>query len=475
METITSQRKGKLVVVNNYQFRTKGKNKKTGTEYFACIHNECKSRVTVYADGSHTEPGDHAYHDDDFVLNSQKKFRAHLRSQVAKTPNAPLKPLYDQVANNLQARAMTSPEAVQIVGQFTSYVNTMNRVRSAARPPLPSSRSQINLQGIWTQTKGENPRSFLMIDEGQEDKLLVFATLESLQILSESEKLFMDGTFYTSPPLFQQIYTIHGYFKGQVMPLVYALLPNKTHETYKRLLTGIKNKINEMGKELNVEVVQTDFEAAAIKAAKLYFATVKGCFFHFTKAIFAKACDIGLKGIYSDRYLQPNLVRIIVKRCMAIALLNPELVTEAWDGIMLLALDIPEDNACRPLVQEFLVYMARTWIGVEGITPLFRKDLWNQSNNFRDRTNNSVEGWHSGFNHGSAHPNIYRLVEKLQEEEAKQAREIRRLRNGGNPKVSGKNKYKVINDHLHNLSGQLDSGMINCHEFLDRTSAFLHV
>ena len=57
-------------------------------------------------------------------------------------------------------------------------------------------------------------------------------------------KLFMDGTFYKSPTLFQQLYTIHGYFKGQVMPFVYALHPNKNYDKYNRLLTLINEKVN---------------------------------------------------------------------------------------------------------------------------------------------------------------------------------------------------------------------------------------
>ena len=87
-------------------------------------------------------------------------------------------------------------------------------------------------------------RSFLLVNDGVDNRILVFATLYSLQLFGDSPKVFMDGTFYTSPPLFHQMYTIHGYFKGQVMPFVYALLPNKNYETYNRLLTLIKEKVN---------------------------------------------------------------------------------------------------------------------------------------------------------------------------------------------------------------------------------------
>lgn len=44
----------------------------------------------------------------------------------------------------------------------------------------------------------------------------------------------MDGTFKVTPSIFFQVYTIHVMYKDAVVPLVYALLPNKTEETYQR-------------------------------------------------------------------------------------------------------------------------------------------------------------------------------------------------------------------------------------------------
>ena len=39
-----------------------------------------------------------------------------------------------------------------------------------------------------------------------------------------------DGTFSVAPDVFYQVYTIHGVIENAVIPLVYALLPNKTQE-----------------------------------------------------------------------------------------------------------------------------------------------------------------------------------------------------------------------------------------------------
>jgi len=88
-------------------------------------------------------------------------------------------------------------------------------------------------------------RSFLLSNEGTTERILVYCTAEFLTYLSQSPKIFMDGTFKSSPNLFYQIYTIHGYFRDtQLVPFVYAFLPNKERITYERLFKVILEKVS---------------------------------------------------------------------------------------------------------------------------------------------------------------------------------------------------------------------------------------
>lgn len=54
------------------------------------------------------------------------------------------------------------------------------------------------------------------------------------------------------------------------------------------MLDSVLDRAEELGLELKPRIIMIDFEAAAIKIfkKKFPFATIKGCFFHFTKAIF---------------------------------------------------------------------------------------------------------------------------------------------------------------------------------------------
>ena len=52
----------------------------------------------------------------------------------------------------------------------------------------------VNLEGILTETRGR--WSFMCVDDGEEEKILVFATDEMLDKMQEAEMLSRDGTFY---------------------------------------------------------------------------------------------------------------------------------------------------------------------------------------------------------------------------------------------------------------------------------------
>lgn len=124
---------------------------------------------------------------------------------------------------------------------------------------------------------------------------MIFATRESLQLLSQSVEWFADGTFSTVPRLFGQLYTIHVIQMGAIIPVVYALLPNKTLLSYIRLLRELQN----LQPGLHPQYLMTDFELAAIQAFEAVFPGINasGCFFHLTQSIWRKVQNEGLKVI----------------------------------------------------------------------------------------------------------------------------------------------------------------------------------
>ena len=170
------------------------------------------------------------------------------------------------------------------------------RKRTGNPIPVPQDRF-FNIPPEYQQTTAGE--AFLLHDTGNgDDRILVFAVNENIQLLAESQLWFMDGTFKTSPELFFQVYTIHSCTANRVLPCAYALLPNKQQATYHRLFEILKEHQN----ALAPQNVMVDLELAVLNAIDASFpdSSKKGCFFHFSQAIFRKIQSLGLQVRYKD-------------------------------------------------------------------------------------------------------------------------------------------------------------------------------
>ena len=139
------------------------------------------------------------------------------------------------------------------------------RIRATAHFHMPTPKILADVADIPESLKvTHGGEEFLHYDSGSHDpeRLLIFARPSNLGVLDFSERWYCDGTFSTSPDVFYQVYTIHGEVSltnTYIIPLVYALLPNKKQETYSRLFKALI---------LNASSVTIDFEIAVRNALK---------------------------------------------------------------------------------------------------------------------------------------------------------------------------------------------------------------
>ena len=108
-----------------------------------------------------------------------------------------------------------------------------------------------------------------------------------------SQEWFSDGTFSTAPLLFEQLYTLHVVQYNTVVPVVYALLSNKTRDTYTKFIHALK--ILQPG--LRPQQLMCDFEQAALQAFSNEFPGIQttGCFFHLSQSVWRRVQTEGLK------------------------------------------------------------------------------------------------------------------------------------------------------------------------------------
>jgi hypothetical protein len=82
-----------------------------------------------------------------------------------------------------------------------------------------------------------NGSKFLLFDNYEikspiKNKILIFCTSEGLKLMSEYKHWFAEGTFKSAHSIFTQIYTIHVLKYNTGIPIIFALLPDKSTATY---------------------------------------------------------------------------------------------------------------------------------------------------------------------------------------------------------------------------------------------------
>lgn len=122
-----------------------------------------------------------------------------------------------------------------------------------------------------------------------------------------------------------QVYTLHGVKCEGILPLVYALLPNKTEQTYVEVFQAL----TQLNPNLKPETITTDFEQAAINAFNATFpASIhRGCYFHFTQCVWRR-----IQGIPEvlRRYSEDPDFALNIRLLTALAFLPPEDVPDVF-------------------------------------------------------------------------------------------------------------------------------------------------
>ena len=175
-----------------------------------------------------------------------------------------------------------------------------------------------------------------------------------------------------------QLDTIDGLVHGVVVPLVVALLANKTRSLYFELFSVIRKNMMDLNLVFDPEIIVTDFEIAVIEVTRQHFPRARhvGCFFHFGQAIWRKVQDLGL----ATRYKSDIELQLHIKSHIALAFLPVIDVISFADNLRAKFADDAR-------LQDFHNYFEATWLnGIFAIT------LWNQYIvDNAHRTNNVVE------------------------------------------------------------------------------------
>ncbi|XP_065321616.1 uncharacterized protein LOC135929050 [Gordionus sp. m RMFG-2023] len=264
-----------------------------------------------------------------------------------------------------------------------------------------------------------NNEQFLLYDSGHHDhRCIIFSTIKNLQFLSTCDKWYADGTFKTCPPLFQQIYTIHGMKHKTIIPAIYVLMASRRQQDYLNIFNQIKN----FQIFLNPKVIIIDFELAALSAFKQSFpmTAMRGCLFHMSQCIWR---TVQKNPRICNAYKSETNFAMYIKMLMSLAYVPVEDVIHGFEELC--ASIFYQEN--RAILAPLIEYFEETWIGkmiaMESRSPIFGISLWNCYESTlasEPNTNNSVEGWHRSFSShiSSHHPTIWKFIKTLKDEDS---------------------------------------------------------
>jgi MULE transposase domain len=340
-----------------------------------------------------------------------------MRSDVHTTGKRP-RDAYSDTVLSIAKRFKSTEEQAVVIEKFPTFSGVrrqLSRHRDALHVPVPD---PFNIPDeLRTTYRGKNVNETdinylerFLLYSGQDGKLLVFCADSELRTLYNSTFIICDGTFEMAPSSSYQLYTMHGFHSGEAMPLMWAILPNKSGSTYAEMFGAIRQAmVDKHGDVGGQRCFLVDFELAAIDAIRTVFteSRVKGCTFHFRQALMRHVADEGLRPTYSSN--DPPQVRDWIRQIMGLTLLPVVFIARAWD-----TLRCPPAVADPGLVSKmaaFSAYVDRTWINGS-----FNPAMWSHFDNIGPRTTNIAEGWHNKLNHsfGMPHPSPRNFLHWLQ-------------------------------------------------------------
>ena len=216
-------------------FKYSVRTRRNDIAYWRWVDRKCPATI-ITVDNIHASFGRLHNHDGDFIGLAEDSFvnrvKKRCRDEVVPIPSR-----CDEKLGAL-GNADCDDAVVDMIKQIPTFQSCKSGLyRSGGKmvSKLPVTQQENILQDPWTQTLARERLSDDSDDAGS--CIIVFVTDESLSRLCASSTVYSDGTFYSCTSLFAQLYTLHADVDGTVFPLVFALLHNKTEQTYRRFLS----------------------------------------------------------------------------------------------------------------------------------------------------------------------------------------------------------------------------------------------
>ena len=377
----TKRHKSLLIDQNNYKYQV-DKRRGDRTYWRCCSRSTTGCKATVIQLGDSFTPGRHQHVDESIPGVFEA---ATVRANVV---TACVNDLF-RSANEIVEDALHDMLDDKYNGPCKAFANPCNlarygnRARQRMRPQDPNT---LDFDFDY-DFEGHN---FLKADiRRKSQRHLLFATDDSLSLLSKAKTWYMDGTFKVVHKPFVQLFSVHAFVQDEnshsskQVPLVFCLMSKRRFKDYKSIFKELLNLLDTNSLPCRVETIVCDFEKATWQAVRDLFPNVRllGCFFHWSQAVLRKLKAIGLQTDYSNDSDIHNFCRKLFALPFLPAVKIPKMFAKLFS------------KANSVQLNELCCYLKTNWIDSRTWPP----ECWSVYRRVI-RTNNDVEGWHFRLN-----------------------------------------------------------------------------
>ncbi|KFD55441.1 hypothetical protein M513_03781 [Trichuris suis] len=296
-QSFLSKRDREKFAHDGYMFNIERLDVKKRVKFWRCDKRcayDCRARLhTSMETGEVIKLVNDHNHGSDAVAVEFAAIRGALKKRADETCDPPaviVKEVCQSVSPDLRAHLPNSAAMREIIRR--------RRRPTPSVQPQPADLASVVIPEAYQMYSDED--QFLLFDSGQGDqnRIILFGRQSYGAWADSIKNIVADGAFKMAPPPFSQVYVIMAESNGYVLPMLYALLPNKEEQTYCRLFEVIK----ELWPKFAPETIAVDFEDAAVNAIKANFPSAQlcGCFFFLVRSLKKNLSEQGLLPRYNN-------------------------------------------------------------------------------------------------------------------------------------------------------------------------------
>jgi hypothetical protein len=354
----------------------------------------CKNTIVVTRDHNHIS---------EMIKAKVKMVRSEIKNRAFTTVEKPRVILNTILSGENQNLSLHLPKVKNLVHNITK-IRRENNNKCIQEASL--------IDDFFTKTLSFEKYLVATKTDVKGAKILIYSTYMNLIHLENSLTYVCDGTFYSCPKEFSQIYTIQGLVKGKFYNLVHCFMEKMDTASYKFIFEFIKSKVR-----MQPQNIIVDYEIAPINIiSTTFFETrVNGCFFHLTQTFWRRIQKDGYSKIYKENCKFNLDIKMIIALCFV-----PDYCVEK-DFCILLEYFLNTNT--DKYVVDFLFWFENNYICNNSYIKIDKLGvkyfIWSFFSNVvskKVKTSNSLEGWHRSLNAqvSCKNPNFFEVFKILQ-------------------------------------------------------------